>query len=351
MTFLPIWPLWAMVVLAAALIGVRLFTLYRVLVRTGPGRYRPVVARWLGLSLAVLLILLAATRPALTADRTAAPPPPPAPTAENLNVFFVVDRSPNQRVEDFGEGKSRMAGARQDMAALIDAYPRARFALIGFSSAARMDWPLSDDAWSLKPVVEGLSPYTSIPPDALAKVDAGAAADILQQKMTQAGRDYPASKNVVFYFGSGAPGSQAQQSSFAPARDLIAGGAVLGYGNLVGGPVPQGFYDGRKVFMADQRTGVPLRSALNEGELRSVADQLGVPYDTRVAGQPITPVLPTIDPGTPAPDTTVAGSATVERNELYWLFTGVAAVLLLAEIYLSVRDIRRSRTARQDVTL
>ena len=350
MNFLPIWPLWAMLALAAVLIGVRLYTLYRVLVRTGPGRYRPVVGRWLGLSLAVLLILLAATRPALAADHSQGAPPPSAPILADVNVFFVVDRSPNQRVEDFGEGKSRMAGARADILALMNNYPRARFALIGFSSGARMDWPLSDDAWSLTPVVEGLSPYTSIPADAPAKVNAGAAAEILTQKIGQATRDYPNAKNLVFYLGSGAPGSRAEQGSFAAAKDLITGGAVLGYGSAKGGPVPQGFYDGRKVFMADQNNGALLNSTLNEGELKSVADQLGVPYFGRAAGQPITPVVPVVDAGAQAEDTTVVGSETIERNELYWLFTGAAAVLLLVEVFLSVRDIRRSRTARADVT-
>jgi len=350
MNFSPIWPLWAMVALAAVLLGVRLYTLYRVLVRTATGRYRPVVGRWLGLSLAVLLILLAATRPALPADRSQDQLPPPPQTAQNLNVFFVVDRSPNQRVEDFAQGKSRMAGARADMLALIKTYPQARFALIGFSSGAHMDWPLSDDVWSLPPVIEGLSPYTSISADALAKVNAGAAADLVAQKMEQATRDYPDSKNVVFYLGSGAPGSRAEQGSFAAAKALIAGGAVLGYGSTTGGPVPQGINNGRTVFMADQQDGAPLNSALNEAELRSVADQLGVPYFSRAAGQPITPILPVIDPGTPAANPAATGSTTPERNEVYWLFTGAAAVLLLAEMYLSVRDIRRSRTARQDVT-
>ncbi|EUA13008.1 hypothetical protein I546_1727 [Mycobacterium kansasii 732] len=36
-------------------------------------------------------------------------------------------------------------------------------------------------------------------------------------------------------------------------------------------------------------------------------------------------------------------SATVERTELYWLFTGLAVVLTLGEIFLTLREFRRNR--------
>ncbi|WP_421843931.1 hypothetical protein [Mycobacterium sp.] len=66
------------------------------------------------------------------------------------NVFIVVDRSLDGRVEDYDDAKSRMSGIRSDIIALTDQYPRARFALISFASKATLDWPLSDDVWSFK---------------------------------------------------------------------------------------------------------------------------------------------------------------------------------------------------------
>ena len=59
------------------------------------------------------------------------------------NVFLVVDRSADMRVEDLAGGRVRMAGARDDIAALIDRYPDARFAVIAFASRPSLDWPLS----------------------------------------------------------------------------------------------------------------------------------------------------------------------------------------------------------------
>ena len=82
MTFQPVLPVWLLVTRRAACsIGVRMTALYRVLVRTGPGRYRRVVLRWSGLTLAVLLLVVAAARPGLEAgdaqknDQAARAPP------------------------------------------------------------------------------------------------------------------------------------------------------------------------------------------------------------------------------------------------------------------------------------
>lgn len=351
MSFAPIFAPWAMLTIAAVLIGVRMFTLYRVLVRTGPGRYRAVVLRWSGLTLAVLLLLLAAARPYLAPEKDQAPPPPQTQTAANANVFFVVDRSVNQRVEDFGPDMSRMAGARADILALMNQYPRARFAVIGFSSQARLDWPLSDDAWSLTPFIEGLSPYTDVPLDAMFKVNAAAPAELLGNKLAEAAADFPGSKNLVFYFGSGAPWSRAEQGRFDLDKGLIAGGAVLGYGTAKGGPVPQGFYGGKLVYMADQQSGAPLNSSLGDRSLNEVAGQLGLPYFGRGENQPITPVLPTVELGTMLDENAVVAAKSIDRTELYWMFTMLASALILAEAYLTIRDIRRTHTAHKDVDL
>ena len=351
MTFVPILPAWSMLAIAAVLIAVRMFTLYRVLVRTGRGRYRGVVLRWAGLTTAVLLLLLAAARPGLAPQKGQAPPPPQAQTAANTNIFFVVDRSVNQRVEDFAADKTRMAGVRADILALMNQYPRARFAVIGFASQARLDWPLSDDTWSLKPFIEGLSPYTDVPVDAMANVNAAAPAELLATKLAQADTDFPKSQSLVFYFGSGAPGSRAQQGRFELDINLIDGGAVLGYGTAKGGPIPQGYYGGKLVYMADQQSGAPLNSALRERTLNDVATQLGVPFHSRTDNQPITPVLPTLDPTAAPDDNPVVASQTIDRTELYWLFTMLGAALILAEVYLTLRDIRRTQTHTKDVEL
>lgn len=348
MTFQPILPVAALIAVAVVLIVVRMAALYRVLVRTGTGRYLRVVLRWSGLTAAGLLLVLAAARPGLesTDEQARADNKPVTARAINANVFFVVDRSVDSRVEDY-DGKSRMSGIRSDMAALVDQFPRARFAVISFASKAQMDWPLSDDVWSLKPRIDGMSPYTEVPPDAMFTVDAAAANDLLRDKLAQASRLYPDSKNLVFYLGEGAGGSRAPQGGFDLPERAVAGGAVLGYGTPEGGPIRQGFIDGALVYMSDPASNKPAISGINEDTLRALAAQLGVPYFHRDNG-PITPVIPAVDLNGPADgDTPVVASIAVERTELYWIFTALAAVLILIEVYLTVLEFRRNRLPRK----
>lgn len=322
--------------------------LYRVLVRTGTGRYRRVVLRWSALTAAGLLLVLAAARPGLPYDSAGQANTKPANNGSaNANIFFVIDRSVDGRVEDYADSKSRLSGIRSDVAALIDQYPRARFAIIAFASKAGLDWPLSDDVWSLKPYVKGLSAYTEVSEDAMFAVNIAAANDLLRHKLDQATEQHKDSKNLVFYFGEGAGGSRVAQSGFDIAHGAIAGGAVLGYGSSAGGPIPMGFFNGNLAYMWDTQNDQAANSAINEDGLKAIAGELGVPYFHR-DNSPITPVVPAVDLSSPGPgDTPVIGSMSVERTELYWLFTGLAAALALGETFLTLREFRRNRTPRR----
>jgi hypothetical protein len=292
MTFAPVLPFVVLLVIAVVVVALRLLTMRR-LHATAGARWTT-VGRWAGLTLAILLILIAAARPGIEhGERGSAVA---KQSAENTNVFFLVDRSADSAVQD----------------------PAARFAVIAFASRASLDWPLSEDAWSLRPEVARLSPYPAN--DTTEDVNAAAAANVLRYQLIAAGQQYPDSKSLVFYFGSGAPGSRAPQGEFEPPAGAVDGGAVFGYG-----------------------------AAQNESGLRRIAEQLGVPYVDRDDGRPLSESAP--DSGT-ADSTSIAMTSpgVAERTELYWVFTLPAAVLILFELFAGIRDLRRTRSARRDVT-
>lgn len=300
MTFQPMLPWPILAVVAGALVLARLVALRQVLLSAGARRGRTVL-RWSGVTLAVLLVIAASTRPALRDDKARGGTTPVA--GANLNVFLVVDRSVDSAV---------VAGMREDIATLIKQYPAARYALIDFAARATLDWPLSDDVWSLRPTIAALDSYRG-GPNAGLDVDAAAASNALRYQLIQAAQLYPGTRNVVLYFGSGGPGSPAPQSGFNSGS--VDGGAVLGYGS---------------------------GDAIDEAELRKVAGQLVVPYQHREPGQPFQPDLP--DRPSAAGTRAEAGALL----ELYWLPAILAAALLLSEIYLSVREFRRTRLTRRD---
>ena len=151
MTFEPILPWWVLGLLALLTLVLRMYTLYRVLVVVGKGSQRKVVVRWSLLTLVIVCLLAASVRPGIeqerhTATRTAAE----VAATDDVNVFFVVDRSLNSRADDYGDNQFRMAGIRADMQSIVDQYPTGRFSVTSFATRARIDWPLSDDHWSLR---------------------------------------------------------------------------------------------------------------------------------------------------------------------------------------------------------
>lgn len=312
MTFQPVLPAVVLLVIAVVVIALRLLTMRR-LHATAGARWAT-VWRWSGLTLAVLLVLIAAARPGIDhGERGAAA----ARSAQHTNVFFVVDRSVDSAVEDYRDRQSRMSGIRNDIQALIGQYPQARFALVAFAARASLDWPLSEDAWSLTPEVAAMTP--DAPSETDEEVNAAAAANVLRYQLIAAGQQYPDAKSLVFYFGSGAAGSRAPQGEFDPTRGSIDGGAVFGYG-----------------------------AAQNRSGLRTIADQLGVPYVDRDDEVPVAESSP---PGGASQIAAATASGVAGRTELYWLFTLLAAVLILFELFASIRDVRRTRLARRDVAL
>jgi hypothetical protein len=201
---------------------------------------------------------------------------------------------------------------RVDISRVIDAHPGARFAVIAFASRPAIDWPLSADAWSLQPFVDALAPYAG-PAAVSTEANAGAAANVLRYQLIAAGQQYPQSPNLVYYLGSGAGESTVTQGVFDTGA--VDGGAVFGYSP--GGP--------------------------GDIALRDIADQLGLPYVARGAGED----LPQMGTGADQPAPTSDPGDASRPVELYWVLAMLASALLLGEIYLTARDLLRARATRK----
>src|SRR6201999_2659099 len=102
MTVHPVLPAIALLVIAVVVIALRLLTMRRLY--TTAGARWSTVWRWSGLTLAVLLILIAAARPGIDHGERG---DTAVPSAQNTNIFFVVDRSTDSAVEDFDDRQSR----------------------------------------------------------------------------------------------------------------------------------------------------------------------------------------------------------------------------------------------------
>jgi hypothetical protein len=326
MTFYPVLPPLFLALAAAVVIAARVVTLRRL--RAAPRRTPTAVWRWAGVTAAALLLLVAAARPVIGADAQTTP----AGSADGQpNVFLVLDRSPAMGVEDLPGQQSRMDAARADIAAIIDRYPSARFAVIAFASSPDLQWPLSPDTWSLRPVMAAVTPYAAAS-DAVYQTNVAAAGNVLRYQLISARQQFPRAENLVFYLGAGAGESRAPQRQFDLTDGSMDGGAVLGYGTAAGGVVPQN---------------PAVRSSIDEPALRAVAEQLGVPFVLRDGRSDDEAALfEGVDEQGRASDAVTASSAAVET---YWAPAIIAAALILLELAWMLRDYRRSRPTPVDV--
>jgi hypothetical protein len=172
---------------------------------------------------------------------------------------------------------------------------------------------LSADTWSLRPVVAALN-ATAGTPDELAQINVGAANTVLRYQLIGAAAQYPSAPNLVFYLGAGAPESVGPAKEFDLPAGSVAGGAVIGYGT-------------------------------DTGSLPTVAKQIGVPFVPRTDSAPLAALLSEEDYSASA----VRSVASAGGAELYWVPALGAAVLVLIELYLTLRDFRRSRLTGLDV--
>lgn len=254
-----------------------------------------------GLVIAAVLLLAALTRPVLGGSE-------PAVTgiagAREPNIFLIVDRS--AAIAEYG------TAARADIDAVIDRHPEARFALITFDARSSLDWPLSADSWSLQATLDAAKPAARTA-DVMTNV--GAAGNVLRYQLIGAAQQFPQARNLVYYFGAGAPDSTVPQREFRVPEGAVDGGAVLGYG------------------------------AAAEARLRAVADQIGVPYQPGEQGMAPEGAAPE-DAQSP-PDATAAASS---GFELYWGLAGAAGLVILFELYRALRHLRCTRLDRIEVS-
>ena len=280
-TLLPIgpWPV-LLVLVVAALVAVW----WNPTSRSVPGESR--ATHW-RLTAMVVLLGVASLRPAVPGDEVNA-------SAANLNVYFVVDTTSSIIAEDYGDERPRIAGVESDIAAITQALPGARYAVITFDQATRVRLPLTTDSNALDAALETLLPE---PSEYSQGSSISAADERLGRMLQQAEERAPDRGRVVFYLGDGEQTAPEPAAPFTVDRRLIDGGAVLGYGTREGGRMKstRSRFDSTTAYILDPATGEDARSVIDEGNLRGIGDQLGLPYVHRESGDAIDPVVAGVD--------------------------------------------------------
>lgn len=263
--------------------------------------------------------------------------------ATDTDIVLVVDTTASIVAEDWGDGEPRLDGIRDDVRALVEEYPGARFALITSDAAAELRMPLTTDTTALMGSLEVLRPEVT---SQSRGSSIGIAAPLLTETLASAAESSPDRSRMVFYFGDGEQTVDSEPESFSSSAKYTDAGAVFGYGTAEGGPMritTGGLSEGGAEYI--QYEGADALSVIDETNLGAVADQLGVEYEHRTAEA--APVLPEA----PATTTNYAESGEVGNvTELYWVAALVILVILgieLARATMLIAKLRNLRPTRQ----
>lgn len=334
MTLQPILPWWLLAAIAAVWV---LFPAWLV-VRSARNPSSGQVREWLLRIALVLLLVVAALRPGLPGGSAQG-------ASADLNVFFVVDTTSSIVAEDYGNGAPRLDGVRQDIMAIAAELPGARFSVLTFDSNAVVRMPLTTDTTALETTISVLEPQVTAYSKGSSVTIAG---KMLAERLAAARTSHPERPRLVYYLGDGEQTSAAAPAALKVDGGLIDGGAVLGYGTGAGGRMKESGHDpsangAGNGYIQDRTSGEgrDALSVIDEGRLRGIAADLGVPYVHRSAGDPVAPMMQQASPG--QVQRAADGQSLAGRTELYWIFAVAAFLLGLREMFLLVRHWRQLR--------
>ncbi|MDR6987093.1 Ca-activated chloride channel family protein [Paenarthrobacter nitroguajacolicus] len=330
MTFAPIipWPLLVLALAAVLAFTALAFTRWNPLPRgrsQTPRSVRPAAFR----CAAVVLLLLAMLRPGWPGGHAGT-------AAAEMDVFFVVDTSTSMAAEDYNGSDTRLAGARADVMAIAKELAGAKFSLITFDTKATVRMPLTRDATALQTAMTTLQPQN-------ARYAKGStvtgAAELLKERLAAAKEQHPGRPALVFYAGDGENTSAERPAAMDDAN--VAGGAVLGYGSAQGGRMKD-TSDNDAGYLKDRSSGSAQDavSRIDEEQLRTIANQLHVPYAHRTGTGPTSEMLGKAQPGAQ----TILDQDLPGRIELYWLLAFAAFLLALHEPLRHLTALRNLRT-------
>lgn len=223
---------------------------------------------WLLRLLMLLLLVLMALRPGW--GTVAADDRP-----SDLEVLVFVDRTTSMSALDWDGDRPRLTGVREDVTALMEALPAARFTLTTFGKDVRTELPstrdvkLIDDTLSLLPREEVFAGAGSLVDRPL---------DFMHEMLTELQEEQPERRRVVVLMTDGENTADGAQRSFAVLEPLVDAGVVLGYGTEDGGLMPLDEKVAEAGWVVDPATGQPALSRPDEDNLRTVAREIGVPY-------------------------------------------------------------------------
>lgn len=258
----------------------------------------------------------------------------------NTYVLFVVDDTISMLARDYDGKEERLTAVKADCKHIIDELDGAKFAVISFNNNADLVAPYTDNSEYAQDVIDSLYPLDSL-------YARGSSMNVCIDVMTDTlkrAREKADGNVVVFFISDGEITNEEKLNSFKKASKYVDGGAVLGYGTSKGGNMyVKSYYTDQEEILEDNSSypTKPAVSKIDEKNLNSIADDLGIQYINMNDGQQLVdPVVKKVEKEAGRESTAGKDGNVKGYVDIYYIF---AALLILVMIFDFVDFRRRSR--------
>lgn len=212
---------------------------------------------------------------------------------KNIDIFFAVDITGSMAVTDAYNGPSsspqtRLGAARQAVTQIVKANPSSRYAGVSFGTSAALGVPPTADhaaieSWARDLRVEptGISSGSTLDEPL----------DTLIRAMSSVRAQRPHDAIVLYFLTDGEKTAPRERRTFTALRQFVDGGAVLSTGSAQGGRVPlvtpanaaqlSAAHPASRPavqWVTDPSTHQPAVSKMSASTLKSIADEISIPF-------------------------------------------------------------------------
>ena len=194
----------------------------------------------------------------------------------NMDVLFVIDNTISMLAEDYDGNNRRIDGVKRDVEMIIDTLAGAEFGVVTFDNNAQQRIPFTNNKENVMQAINSINGLSEMNANGTSlNTPIRLLEDILSQ-------DEDAVR-IVFFISDGEITSDEELESYKDIGEYVDGGAVLGYGTSRGGEMQVSqYYDYEEAdylyYYDDDYNRVKAVSVIDEGNLKSIARDLGVSY-------------------------------------------------------------------------
>lgn len=251
--------------------------------------------------------------------------------SDNLDVLFVIDTTLSMAAEDMKDNETRLSALKKDCEHIITELGGSKYSIVTFDNISQTRIPYTYDVNIAIESINALIPINNV-----YATGSGLGIPIpdMKKQLESAASKDDDRVNIVFYISDGEITNSQSLGNFTTLKELINGGAVLGYGTTTGGymKASYGYTSGSYITTANGQRAI---SKIDENNLKTIANQMGIDYINMSDQSKIDGKLAEIKKGIVLED---EEEMTKAYKETYYYFISAFIVVLSIDILLLKRS-------------